>query len=454
MREVAPGYSKENVANALHLMQQLWLAGSRPSSRACASVLCCCSPAEAALLLQRMSLHGPHITAHTLIVALNTLSAPACLPQSSSRAPSSQSLRFSYPFVIQTSECNDQPVWLLETLYPYLHPHASVFTFLNVANVQLPRSLMFRPRDVRTLQRRLLQLIVARSPINEVARLADAAPASTLCPTLLLSLVCRFAAGNDAVRVVDLLTRPSDEGICITRSVFNFVVYKLLAGKSTNAAANVSLLAGRYWTMCSARALRMLLLALSVQPSLLHGGSYVSSSFSRVAELLQSHVAPLHVVRDLMFQAKNISTVLRCCVIMRDEQKSFKAAADLSSLARTPGASPAVVLQCAKAIACLIGCHANDSRAVRILQDLCTLPALNGESAIRACALEILSSQTVPKSAIVTSMQQRLSKIQAVCTLCVAKQYPLHLLASEIQAEWARDSALSENISSLRLHVS
>jgi hypothetical protein len=51
-------------------------------------------------------------------------------------------------------------------------------------------------------------------------------------------------------------------------------------------------------------------------------------------------------------------------------------------------------------------------------------------------------------------VQARVLKIQAACTLCVAKQYPLHLLASQVQAEWLQDSALSEQTSSLRLHVS
>jgi hypothetical protein len=435
-------------------MQQLWLAGSRPSSRACAAVLRSCSPAEAALLLQTMSRHGPRITVHTLIVALNTLSASARQLPSSLRLPLPQPRTFLCPTTILKPQRDEQPVWLLDALYPFLHPHESVFTALNVANVQLPQPLKFSPRDVRALQRRLLQLVVDVAPISDVARITDTSPASTPSPSVLLSLVCRYAAGNDAVRVVDLLTRPSAAANGITRSVFNFIVYKLLAGKSANAAANVALLAGRYWTMCSARALRTLLLTLAKQPSLLHGGSYVSSSFNRLADLLHAQVVPLHVEHDFMFQAKNVSTVLRCCVMMRDEQKSFKAAADLSSFAWTPGASPAVVLQCAKAMACIVGSHADDPRAVRILQELCALPALKGESAVRACALEILASHTGPKSASATSMQERLRKIQAACTLCVAKRYPLHLLASEIQAEWARDSAFGEHISSLRLHVS
>lgn len=345
-------------------------------------------------------------------------------------------------------------MWLLETLYPYLHPHASVFAALNVADVQLPRSLALQPRDLRALNTRLLQLIVAVAPVNEVARIADSAPVSSLDSSALLSLVCRLAAENDAVRVVHLLTRPSAMPQGITRSVFNFILYKLLAGKSTNAAATVALLAGRYWTMCSARALRMLLLHLAAQPSLLHGGSFVASSFSRVADLLHLKVAPRHGVSNLKFQAKNAATELRCCVMMRDEQKSFAAAASLSSIAWMPGASPAVVLQCAKAMSCLVGSHAHDPRAMRILQELCALPALQGASAVRACALEVLSSHTVPKSLVALPVQARVLKIQAACTLCVAKQYPLHLLASQVQAEWLQDSALSEQTSSLRLHVS
>lgn len=457
IRAAAPGRSHESVAHAFQLMLQLWLTGRRPSSRACASVLRRCSPVDAALLLQRMSLHGPRITPHILAVALHALSAQASLsllPPVASPSPPSQSRRFICPAAIRTQQPNDHSVWLLESLQPCLHHHASALASLNIADVQLPRALPLRPCDMRALQRRVLSLIVAIAPCSEVARIADAAPAATLSTSAVQAMVCRLAADNDAVRAVDLLTRPRGMGSCITRSLFNFTARKLLAGKSTHAAVTVALVAGRYWTMCSARVMRALLHALADQPPLLHGGSYVASTFNAVADVLRSHVAPLHEVHDLMFQAKNAAAALRCSVMMRDVQQSFKAAADLNSIACTPGVSPAVVLHCAKAMSCAVGSHADDSRAVHLLKELCCLPALQAPSAVRACALEILSSRTMLKSAAALPLQARVHKIQAACSLCVAKQYPLQLLAANMQAVLAQDSQGGVQVSSLRLQVS
>jgi hypothetical protein len=143
---------------------------------------------------------------------------------------------------------------------------------------------------------------------------------------VLLALVCRLAADNDAARVVDLLTRPRAPASCITRSVFNVAVRRLLAGSSTAAAANVALLAGRYWTICSARVLRALLLALAAQPLLLHGGSFVASSFSSVADLLRSHVPPLLAVQDPVFDAKNAAATLRCSVTSKVQKLMLNSA--------------------------------------------------------------------------------------------------------------------------------
>ena len=433
-------------------MQQLWLTGSRPSSRACASVLNRCSPADAALVLQEMSLHGPRITPHIIFVALKTLSASAqSLPSSSNRA-SALPRRFLCSGHLRKQTV--QSVWLLESLHDCLHPYASALAALNVADVQLPRSLPLQSSDMHKLHNHVLKFIVAGAPASEVARISDSAPASMLTSSALPALVCRFAAENDAVRVVDLLTRPRGTGSCITRSIFNFTVRKLLAGRSTSASASVALLAARYWTACSARVLRALMHAVAAQPSLLHAGSYVASSFNSVADLLRSNVAPLYETQPLMFKAKNMATELRCSVMLGDEQESFKTASGLSSIASSPGASPAVVLECAKAMACTVGSHAGDPRASQLLQDLCCLPALKGESAVRACALEILSSRTQHRSVRVPSVQERAHKLQAACTLCVAKQYPLHSLAAEMQAGWAEDTHHKTQLSNLRLQVS
>jgi hypothetical protein len=94
------------------------------------------------------------------------------------------------------------------------------------------------------------------------------------------------------------------------------------------------------------------------------------------------------------------------------------------------------------------------ARSQRLLHDLCNLPALEDKSAIRACALEILSSRSAPLSAHVPPLQQRVHRIQAACVLCAVKLYPLQLLAQEMQAGWAEDSAHSAQVSSLRLQVS
>jgi hypothetical protein len=194
--------------------------------------------------------------------------------------------------------------------------------------------------------------------------------------------------------------------------------------------------------------------ALAAQPSPVQGGGYVTSSLNSIADLLRLHVAPLHAAPGLMFKAKNMATELRCGVKMRDEQKSFKIAAALCSVASTPGASPAVVLECAKAIACTVGSRPDDARSQRLLHDLCNLPALEEKSAIRACALEILSSRSAPLSVHLPPLQQRVHRIQAACVLCAVKQYPLQQLAQEMQAGWAHDSPHRAPLSSLRLQVS
>jgi hypothetical protein len=189
--------------------------------------------------------------------------------------------------------------------------------------------------------------------------------------------------------------------------------------------------------------------SLAAQPSLPPSSSYIASSIASVADLLNSHVGPLHAADELMFKSKNAAALLRCSVMGRDVQKSFNIAAELSSIASTPGASPSVVLHCAKALSCLVGAHPKEARAVQLLHELSSYPQLKGDSPVRACALEILSSRTVLESADLLPLQQRILKIQAACTLCVAKQYPLQLLASEMQAVLAQ-----ENWSSVRLQVS
>ena len=227
------------------------------------------------------------------------------------------------PAPLQTQPHSQQHVWLLNSLHPYLHPHASAFASLNIADVQLPCALPLKARDVHALPSRVLHLLVAAAPASDVARIADSPSAPLLASSVLLALVCRLAADNDAARVVDLLTRPRAPASCITRSVFNVAVRRLLAGSSTAAAANVALLAGRYWTICSARVLRALLLALAAQPLLLHGGSFVASSFSSVADLLRSHVPPLLAVQDPVFDAKNAAATLRCSVTSKVQKLMF-----------------------------------------------------------------------------------------------------------------------------------
>ena len=56
VRATAPRSPVKDVSHALQLMHELWVAGCRPSSRACAGVLRLCSPSDAAFVLQRMSL--------------------------------------------------------------------------------------------------------------------------------------------------------------------------------------------------------------------------------------------------------------------------------------------------------------------------------------------------------------------------------------------------------------
>ncbi len=453
VRATAPRSPFKDVSHALQLMHELWVAGCRPSSRACASALRLCSPSDAALLLQRMSHLGPRITPHILVVALSALSAPALQRPPSSRNPASPR-RFNYPGPQQTQPHSQQHVWLLDSLHPYLHPHASAFASLNIADVQLPRPLPLKACDAHALPSRLLHLLVAAAPASDVARMADSPSLPILASSVLPALVCRLATDNDAARVVDLLTRPRASASCITRSVFNFTVRRLLARNSTAAAANVALLAARYWTMCSARVLRALLLALAAQPSLLHGGSFVASSFSSVADLLRSHVPPLLAAHDPVFEAKNMATTLRCSVMLRDEQSSFKTAADLCSIARAPGAAPALVLHSAKAISCLVGSRSHDSRAAHLLRELCSLPALQQQTAVTACALEILSSHTQPKSVNFPPMEERARRIQAACTLCASKHYPVDLLAAQLHAVWLHGMAHGPHRScSLRLQV-
>ena len=453
VRATAPGSPVEDVSHALQLMHQLWAAGRRPSSRACASALRLCSPPDAALVLQRMSHLGPRITPHIIVVALSALSTPALQRPPSHRNPASPR-RYNYSGPLQTQPHNQQHVWLLDSLHPFLNPHAFAFASLNIADVQLPRPLPLRACDLRALPSRLLHLLIAAAPASDVARIADSPSAPLLASSALPALVCRLAADNDAARVVDLLTRPRAPATCITRSVFNFTVRRLLAAKSTAAAASVALLAGRYWTMCSARVLRALLLALAAQPSLLHGGSFVASSFSSVADLLRWHVPPSLAAQHPVFEAKNMAAALRCSVMLRDEQSSFKTAADLCSVARAPGASPALVLHSAKAISCIVGSRSHDSRAAHLLRELCSLPALQQQSAVTACALEILSSHTQPKSVNFPPMEERARRIEAACTLCASKNYPVDLLAAQLHAVWLQGIAHGPHSCSVRLQVS